>query len=514
MFNTGITLEKYKRLRTKYSTQIEENLFDPNGFMEDMKPFFDDRERKYLAYTSEKNEIDSRQKPNTKIIKVNNKIHAGMYSVVVDQAVNHFTGVPIKWDYDVSEQKRTLVQRMRDKLLGNVISNPSTPEEFDALTNQLSAMRFGMLDPDSATFQGATGLAFRLLEPVETDEGWELRASNIEPWKAEKYENAAVYIKEKYDPYQKKFFEEMKVITPKNIHTYARYTDYPGTVQGAFKYIDEVANPLKVINVAEFKNNTNRYCDFEVAEEISDAIDRVLSDQQNEIEQFKLAYMLITGADLSEDKAKRMMEQLGIINLKDPGAKAGYVTKDLQKDFNEYHLELLKKQFYTVCKAIDFNDEVFKSNSSGEARKWQIISLEAKTNTKEQYFREGLKECAEVMAAYLEFANKVTIDPEKIIFTFSRSLPTDLSYLAEALPKLAPYVSKRTIQSQIPFVTDVDYENEMMEAENGQSFPDGEYNLGGGGNGESNRNEVLDETARAGRPGKAKTRKPNTKKTD
>lgn len=510
MFYSEITLRKYKRLRTKYSTQIEEELFDPNGFMEDMKPFFDDRERKYLAYTSETNEIDKREKPNTKIIKVNNKIHAGMYSVVVDQAVNHFTGIPIKWDYDVSEQKRTFIQRMRDKLLGNVISAPSTPEEFDTLTSQLNSMRFGMLDPDTATFQGATGLGFRLLEPFEAKDGWELRASNIEPWKAEKYENGAVYIKEKYDPYQKKFYEEMKVVTPHKIYTYARYTDYPGTVQGAFKALDSVPNPLGVINLTEFKNNTNRYCDFEVAEEISDAIDRVLSDQQNEIEQFKLAYMLITGADLSEDKAKKMMEQLGIINLKDPNAKAGYVTKDLQKDFNEYHFDLLKKQFYTVCKAIDFNDEVFKSNSSGEARKWQIISLEAKTNTKEQYFREGLKECAEVMAAYLDFAEKVKIDPEKIIFTFSRSLPTDLSYLAESLPKFAPYVSKRTIQSQIPFVTDVDYENEMMDVENGQSYPDGEY---GGGSVESNRNEVLDQTSRTGRFSKTQNGKSNVKET-
>ncbi|OOL79606.1 portal protein, partial [Enterococcus faecium] len=274
--------------------------------------------------------------------------------------------------------------------------------------------------------------------------------------------------------------------------------------------LGNVPNPLGVINLTEFKNNTNRYCDFEVAEEISDAIDRVLSDQQNEIEQFKLAYMLITGADLSEDKAKKMMEQLGIINLKDPNAKAGYVTKDLQKDFNEYHFDLLKKQFYTVCKAIDFNDEVFKSNSSGEARKWQIISLEAKTNTKEQYFREGLKECAEVMAAYLDFAEKVTIDPEKIIFTFSRSLPTDLSYLAEALPKLAPYVSKRTIQSQIPFVTDVDYENEMIDVESRQSYPDGEY---GGGIVESNRNEVLDQTSRTGRFSKTQNGKSNAKET-
>lgn len=482
MFNNEISLKKYKRLRTKYSTQIEDEMFDPNGFMEDMRPFFKDRERKYLAYTSEKNEIDSRQKPETKIIKVNNKIHGGMYNIVVDQAVNHFVGIPIKWDYDVSEQKRSIIQKMRDKLLGNQISTPSTPKEFDKLVSQINQMRFSMLDPDTATFQGACGVAFRLLEPTQTADGWKLWASNIEPWRAEKYENGAIYIREKYDSYQKKYYEEMKVVTTKIIQTYARYIDGVSRDFGRFRLLGRVDNPLETINLAEFKNNTNRYCDFEVAEETSDAIDRVLSDQQNEIEQFKLAYMLITGTDLNEDKAKRMMEQLGIINLRDSNAKAGYVTKELLKDFNEYHLNLLKKQFYTICKAIDFNDEVFKSNSSGEARKWQIISLEAKTNTKEQYFREGLKECAATMTAFMKFVDKTDVDPEKIIFTFSRSLPTDLGYLADALPKLAPYVSKRTIQSQIPFVNDVDYENEMMDIESDQAYPDSEYSINKVGN--------------------------------
>ena len=46
-------------------------------------------------------------------------------------------------------------------------------------------MRFAMLDSDTARFQGACGVAFRLLEPVKTKEGWQLWASNIEPWKAE-----------------------------------------------------------------------------------------------------------------------------------------------------------------------------------------------------------------------------------------------------------------------------------------------------------------------------------------
>ncbi|MBJ0420028.1 phage portal protein, partial [Enterococcus faecalis] len=399
MFQNNLSLKRYKRLRTKYSTQINEEVFDPNDFITEMKPFFDDRERKYKAYTSEQNEIDRRPKPNTKIIKVNNKLHAGLYNTIVDQAADHFTGIPIKWDYDITEQRRSIMQRAKDLFLNNTLKNTKTPKEFERLTELVNDMRFAMLDSDTARFQGACGVAFRLLEPVKTKEGWQLWASNIEPWKAEKYENADIFIREKYDTHQKKFFEEMKVITKERIRIYSRYIEFNlvGT-SGTFKLIEEVENPLETFYLSEFKNNTNRYCDFEVAEELSDAFDRSLSDQQNEVEQFKLAYMAISGSILDEEKAQRMMDQLGILNLPDPQAKVGYVTKDINKDFNEYHLNQLKKMFYTITKSIDFNDEVFKSNASGEARKWQIIALEAKTNTKEQYFREGLKEVAETMA--------------------------------------------------------------------------------------------------------------------
>ena len=489
MFQNNLSLKRYKRLRTKYSTQINEEVFDPNDFITEMKPFFDDRERKYKGYTSEQNEIDRRLKPNTKIIKVNNKLHAGLYNTIVDQAADHFTGIPIKWDYDITEQRRSIMQRAKDLFLNNTLKNTKTPKEFERLTELVNDMRFAMLDSDTARFQGACGVAFRLLEPVKTKDGWQLWASNIEPWKAEKYENADIFIREKYDTHQKKIFEEMKVITKERIRIYSRYIEFNlVSVSGTFKLIEEVENPLETFYLSEFKNNTNRYCDFEVAEELSDAFDRSLSDQQNEVEQFKLAYMAISGSILDEEKAQRMMDQLGILNLPDPQAKVGYVTKDINKDFNEYHLNQLKKMFYTITKSIDFNDEVFKSNASGEARKWQIIALEAKTNTKEQYFREGLKEVAETMAAFIKFNDKLDLDVSKIVFTFSRSLPTDIGYLADALPKLSPFLSKRTIINQIPFAKDPDYEMDLMNLEQGQDYPSGDYKLGGADNDEEESN--------------------------
>lgn len=60
--------------------------------------------------------------------------------------------------------------------------------------------------------------------------------------------------------------------------------------------------------------------------------------------------MLVTGTTMSKGTAKEMMNQLGIINLKAPTAKAEYVTKNLAKDFNEYHMDLLKNSFTPFVK--------------------------------------------------------------------------------------------------------------------------------------------------------------------
>ena len=134
---------------------------------------------------------------------MNNKLHAGLYNTIVDQAADHFTGIPIKWDYDITEQRRSIMQRAKDLFLNNTLKTPKHQKEFERLTELVNDMRFAMLDSDTARFQGACGVAFRLLEPVKTKDGWQLWASNIEPWKAEKYENADIFIREKYDTHQK-----------------------------------------------------------------------------------------------------------------------------------------------------------------------------------------------------------------------------------------------------------------------------------------------------------------------
>ena len=46
-----------------------------------------------------------------------------LYNTIVDQAADHFTGIPIKWDYDITEQRRSIMQRAKF-ILNNTLKIP------------------------------------------------------------------------------------------------------------------------------------------------------------------------------------------------------------------------------------------------------------------------------------------------------------------------------------------------------------------------------------------------------
>ena len=61
-------------------------------------------------------------------------------------------------------------------------------------------------------------------------------------------------------------------------------------------------------------------------------------------------------------------------------------------------------------------------------------------------------------------------EEDKILLTFTRSLPLDLTSLADSISKLRGIVSNKTLMSQLDFVTDVKLEQEQMDKERQEEF--------------------------------------------
>ena len=56
-------------------------------------------------------------------------------------------------------------------------------------------------------------------------------------------------------------------------------------------------------------------------------------------------------------------------------------------------------------------------------------------------------------------------EDDAILLTFTRSLPLDLTSLADSISKLRGVVSDKTLMSQLDFVTDVRLEQEQVQRE-------------------------------------------------
>jgi len=79
-------------------------------------------------------------------------------------------------------------------------------------------------------------------------------------------------------------------------------------------------------------------------EALIDAYDKTVSDAQNEIEEFRLAYLLLTGAEIDEDTLIKA-RATGVIELPAEG-DAKYLTKVLQTEFIENQKNTLERNIF------------------------------------------------------------------------------------------------------------------------------------------------------------------------
>ncbi|KNF09311.1 phage portal protein, SPP1 family [Gottschalkia purinilytica] len=442
-FESTLKLDKMKEKKHLY--KIRNNDFDPNEFITDFIPIRNERLRKYKQYTIEHNLINDRPKPESKLLKVHNKIHNSFYNYIVDQKVGYLFANPIAYQVatDVEEKERQYFKDFID-----------SQDMF-------------LLDIESGIQQGACGVSYRLLDIETEEDGTKPKLKNIESWNAYILgdSEAGIILDEDYT--DKGYTQVLTLYTKEHIKIYHHYAERLEYIN-AFKLVDTKSNLINIIPVFQFINNLEYHADFETVEDLIDAYDRIISDAQNEIEQFRLAYLLVTGTDLGDATAKDIFtKQTGIFNIPDEKGEAKFLTKDIPVDFFKYIVETLERNIYKFSKIVDVNDPAFAGgNESGEARKWKIIALEFKANITQEFFKKGLNSMFKSIVAYMHIKENMTnIESKDIYVDFTRTLPVDLGYLADTLTKLHGLLSRRSTIAQLPIVDDVDHELQLLEEE-------------------------------------------------
>lgn len=226
-----------------------------------------------------------------------------------------------------------------------------------------------------------------------------------------------------------------------------------------FTVVDVKSHPFGEVPAIEFLANDERQGDFESVMTQIDAYDQVVSDSVNDIEYFNDSYLLLRDlnatsmADIQEMKNNRVL-------MVDGTGDAMWLTKNVNDVHTENIKDRLVQDIHKMAQTPNLSDEQFATNLSGTAIRYKMLSLENRTSMRERKFTKAIMKRLRLAFKTMEIKGDQLVNDVHPVFV--RNLPANLVELADMTIKLKDIVSDETLRSQIPFVTDLEKERELI----------------------------------------------------
>jgi SPP1 family phage portal protein len=404
----------------------------------------------YLRYRGDVNGVPIFSRTLPSDTKINAQINNDFFGEIIDTKTGYVLGNPI--DYETG------------------IENGVDPvKEFNKLN------RIDDLDAETMKMMSVCGQCGRLLY---VDTNGKARAMRVPPWECIWIQDMSldeVQLALRYYPIQ--------VIEGDTIHERTRVewyernqvTYYLESSTGMYELdytfvgVDDkgnVRNPdthvFGGIPLIQFKNNEELLADGEKALKLIDAYDRAVSDASSEIEQFRFAYLLLYGVELTDTELDKL-RQSGALAIPDDG-RAEFLTKNVVTDMLEKFLDRTEANILRFSKSVNFGDQEFTSDISGESRKWKLLTLENKAIIAERKFTAALMKQFQLLNNYWSVVN-TSIDLNALSFQFTRNIPNSLNEEADLLIKLLGNVPTELAYSLVSFIKDAKKTKEELEEE-------------------------------------------------
>jgi len=384
--------------------------------------------------------------------KVNNTLNNSFDAEIVDTKIGYLLGHPISY----SSEKDILQQAATEFIVRN------NAEDADAELGKKTAIcgkgaRLLYINKDGKE-------SMRNIDPWETI--FLTEASITEPTFALRYYPVSELLNgEEKQRWMAEFYDETKVYY------------YKSNNEGSkFEYVKEKPHMFEYCPLFGPPNNEEMKGDAEKVLNLIDAYDRTVSDANNEIEQYRLAYLILKGVGVDEETMNEM-KRSGVFQLMDEKEDLKYLTKDVNNKMIEDHLNRLEENIMRFAKSVNFSDEKFAGTASGVALKFKMLGLENKSIVMERKMSSALRYQFKVLCS--AWSKRKAIKQEDYLdiwFGFKRNLPMNILEEADASLKLKGMVSEETRLSLLSFIDDVGYEIKMMEEDKDAYFKDNPVN--------------------------------------
>lgn len=385
------------------------------------------RHRRRMINEYQGNDARIYHKKGANALKVCTKLSFNYKKVIVNQVSDYVAGTPIMYQHI-------------DSNIENFIDNFSRYNDLEALNRE------------SLEDLGACGVCYRLMY-IEEGTGEEC-CLNLPPDGVVTLDN-----KNEIAEYAFYFYIELDEENGTTEIPVCEFYDdkYVYTYKGLqYDYVDRQRHLFNKMPIINAYNTRERKPDFYDAIRIMDEYDEIVSTHQDEIMEFRNAYMIITGARLDEEAYKKII-QTGCFEVPE-NAKVEFLTKEMDVEAVSTQRQVLLESIFELTDTIDMK-KFSDSSESGESRKWKLIMLENRAKRKIHIMKTFLKQMFRVLETSKKAPN---YEAHEIDFLFNRSLPIDERYIGECLNLYKGIVSLRTLLTRSPYIENVDKEMEQI----------------------------------------------------
>lgn len=376
---------------------------------------------------------------------INNNIPNDFFKEIVDTKAGYFAGTPASY---IFEEK---VQAAKDR--------------FDSFAKR---NRLSDLEYETVKMAAICGYSGRLVYIREDtlEEG----IVNILPWEClflgdygiDEPEYALRFYKvedlDGTDVYKVQLYEAGKV------------TYYKGDSFSTLNEEGSIDTPFAKCNLFGYENNAELRGDAENVLHLIDGYDNTMSDVNSEIEAFRGAYLAFYGVQPPMEGEEDSFKKAGTFYFQSDGMggtkqDGKFITKELQTDAVEAHLNRLENNIYRFSQTPNMKDENFGGTITGVALEMKLRPLENKTAAYERKSDSADMRMLECLASSFG-ARGATFDPyTDVNIKHVRNVPLDNLYEAQSSAMWKGLISEETRLSMIPFVTNPKEEMDKMNEE-------------------------------------------------
>ena len=206
---------------------------------------------------------------------------------------------------------------------------------------------------------------------------------------------------------------------------------------------------------------------FSKIRHLQDTYNETLSDQASIIGDYRNAYLVVTGVEVTDEIAKKM-EDHGLLNLPaEKNASVNWLLKNINDAYIQNILSDLRNAMYSVCNHIDGNEKL-QSNTSSLAIRSRLIFLEQRAKSMFDYVQDAIYDRIERLFEYLSIKG-IDYDISDVQINYTPNVPVDLATTVQVISQLGDKLSTETALSLLPFVESPAIELEKIKKERAEA---------------------------------------------